>query len=256
MADEHLIQQYRNWYAKLLRLYSKPYYERFGEGMEQTFHDLLRERAKENRGLLGCASWVFAETIRENGKAMFMQNRNITRIALATAFLLLVPLVAMQFTKEVTWSLADFVVAGVLLFGTGLTFDLVTRRAGTIVYRFAVGTALITALALVWINLAVGIIGTENNPANLMYVGVLAIGMIGAFIARFQSHQMARALFATALAQTLVALIALVAKLVPTWRESAQILILNGFFVALWIGSALLFLRASTTGSKSNLWLE
>jgi hypothetical protein len=45
------MRRYRHWYAKLLRLYPKPYYERFGEGMEQTFNDLLRERAEEKRGL-------------------------------------------------------------------------------------------------------------------------------------------------------------------------------------------------------------
>jgi hypothetical protein len=50
-------------------------------------------------------------------------------------------------------------------------------------------------------NLAVGVIGTEDDPANLMYVGVLAVGIIGAIIARFRPHGMARTLFATALAQ-------------------------------------------------------
>ena len=62
-------------------------------------------------------------------------------------------------------------------------------------------------------NLAVGIIGTEDNPANLMYGGVLAVGIVGAIIARFQPHGMARALVATALAQALVAVIALIAGL-------------------------------------------
>lgn len=62
MAFEDSIRRYRHWYAQLLRLYSKPYYARFGEGMEQTFNDLLRERAEEERGVLGCALWMFAET--------------------------------------------------------------------------------------------------------------------------------------------------------------------------------------------------
>ena len=133
--------------------------------------------------------------------------------ALVTACILLLPLVAMQFTDEVVWDLADFVVAGVLLFGAGLTYELVARRArkaGNTAYRAAVGVAVATALILVWMNLAVGIIGNEENPANLMYGGVLAVGIIGALIARFQPQGMARALFATALAQMLVAVIALI----------------------------------------------
>jgi hypothetical protein len=83
-----------------------------------------------------------------------------------------------------------------------------------------------------------------------MYIGVLAVGFIGAIIARFQPHGMARTLFATALAQALVAVIALIAKLGSPLSGPGEILILNGFFIALWVGSALLFRRTSATVSK------
>ncbi len=178
-----------------------------------------------------------------------LQNKNIIRIALATAFILLLPLLAMQITDEVVWDLADFAVAGALLFGTGLTYELVARKMGSIAHRVAVGVALAAALLLVWVNLAVGIIGNEGNPANLMYIGVLAVGIIGALIARFQPHGMSRALFATALAQMLVAVIALAARLGtsgPVWPR--DVLIATGFFATLWLGSALLFRRASASG--------
>jgi hypothetical protein len=70
MVSDHRLRRYRNWYAKLLRLYPKPYRERFGEGMEQTFNDLCRERVKAERGLISFALWTFFETsaaiIREN----------------------------------------------------------------------------------------------------------------------------------------------------------------------------------------------
>jgi len=253
MAYEHSIRRFRSWYATLLRLYPKPYRERFGEPMEQTFNDLLRERAEEEKGLFGFALWMFVETfaglIRENITVIIMQNKSIIRIALATAFILLLPLLAMQLTDEVVWDLADFAVAGVLLFGAGLTYELIARKAGHIAHRAAVGVAVSAALLLVWINLAVGIIGNEGNPANLMYIGVLAVGIIGALIARFQPHGMARALFATALAQMLVAVIALAARLGtsgPVWPR--DVLIATGFFATLWLGSALLFRRASASG--------
>lgn len=247
MAYKRSTQRYRNWYATLLCLYPKPYRERFGEPMEQTFNDLLRERRDAERGLFAFALWMFVETsagiIRENITFSIMQNKNIIRIALVTAFVLLLPLLAMQFTDEVVWDLADFAVAGVLLFGAGLMYELVARKAGNIAYRAAVSVAVAAALLLVWMNLAVGIIGNEENPANLMYIGVLAVGLIGAVIARFQPRGMARALVAMALAQMSVAVIAQIAGLGFTF-------ILNGFFAALWVGSALLFRRASATGLR------
>lgn len=84
---------------------------------------------------------------------------------------------------------------------------------GNNAYRAAVGVALAAAFVLVWMNLAVGVIGSEDNPANLMHGGVLAAAIVGVVIARFRPRGMARALLATALAKALVAVIALIAGL-------------------------------------------
>ena len=176
---------------------------------------------------------------------MIMRNKNIIRIALATACLLLVPLIA-----QAPWTLFDFVVAGVLLFGSGLAFDLISKRAASNAYRVATGMAVGAAFILVWINLAVGLIGNENNPANQLYFGVLAIGIIGAIIARFQPRGMARALFATAVAQAFVPVIALIIWRPPLTRGVLGILILNAVFVLLFASSGLLFRRAGTVASK------
>jgi hypothetical protein len=169
---------------------------------------------------------------------------------------LMLPLLAMQVTDQVVWGLGDFAVAGTLLFGTGLTYVLVARKAGNmreagnIAYRAAVGIALAAALILVWMNLAVGLIGSEDNPANLLYGGVLAVGFIGALIARFRSHGMARALFATALAQALVPVIALLiwkpqVASVEAFLGMLGVFGVNAFFVVLFVGSALLFRYAA-----------
>ena len=180
----------------------------------------------------------------ENGSGRRGSRWRIAAWAVA-ALILLLPLVAMQFTDEVNWDVADFAFAGALLIGTGITYELAVRKTGDTAYRAAVGVALAAAFILVWVNSAVGIIGTESDDANLMYGGVLAVGIIGAIIARFQPHGMARALFATALAQALVAVIALLAGLGSPWSGPGEILILNGFFVALFAGSALLFRKAA-----------
>jgi hypothetical protein len=158
----------------------------------------------------------------------------------AAALVLLLPLIAMQVTEQVVWDVADFAIFGALLVSVGVTYELAARQTGNTAYRSAVGVALAAAFILVWVNIAVGVIGTERDDAILMYGGVLAVGIIGAITARFQPHGMARALFATALAQMLVGVIALIAGLGFT-------LILNGLFAALWIGSALLFRRAART---------
>ena len=113
-------------------------------------------------------------------------------------------------------------------------------------YRVAVGLALSAAFLIVWLNAAAGLIGIEDDdPANLLYVGVLAIGFIGAIIARLQPRGLARALLVTALAQALVGAIAL--KL-PNTASSMQIVILHAVFVALFGGAALLFRYAARKG--------
>jgi hypothetical protein len=166
-------------------------------------------------------------------------------VVLAAAALLLVPLLAMQLTDAVVWGPLDFAVAGTLLVGTGLAYQAAARKAGNVAYRFAVGIALGAALFLVWANLAVGVIGDEGNPANAMYIGVLAVGIVGAIVARLRPGGMARALFATAIAQAMVAIIAIAFGLGGLDSGPREILAVNGLFVALFAGSALLFRRAA-----------
>ncbi|GEP97194.1 hypothetical protein [Chitinophaga cymbidii] len=91
---------------------------------------------------------------------MITQNKRLLGILIAAALLLLIPLVAMQFTAEVNWSPFDFIVAGVLLFGTGLLCELVIRNVKKTEYRIAIVVGILAALVLIWIELAVGIFGT------------------------------------------------------------------------------------------------
>lgn len=179
--------------------------------------------------------------------------QSITRIALATALLLLIPLVAMQFTREVVWTLADFVFAGVVFFGAGLTYVLIARKWNNTAYRLAVGVAVAAGFLLVWANAAVGLVGSEENDANLLYGGVLAVALIGAFVARFRPLGMSRAMFAAALTYVLVTAVALfVWKPAGTAAEPnvylLNVLVANGLFASLWAISGLLFRRATATG--------
>lgn len=106
-------------------------------------------------------------------------------------------------------------------------------------YRFAAGLAVIAALAIIYLNLAAGLLGIEDDdPANLLYVGVLAIGLVGAIVARFQPRGLALAMFATALAQALVGAFALN---YPNTAGQVQIVVLHGLFVAMFAGAGSLF---------------
>ena len=144
------------------------------------------------------------------------------------ALILLLPLGAMQFTDEVVWDETDFAVIGAMLFGACGAYELAARMTGNVAYRAAVGVAVVAAFILIWINLAVGIIGSEDNPANLMYGGVLAVGILGALMVypRSKPHGMARALAAMALpsAQALVGVISLLdlRSIGLHWSELAE----------------------------------
>jgi len=153
------------------------------------------------------------------------------------ALLLLAPLVAMQFTTEVAWTGSDFVTFGIMLAVVVGGVELAVRLSRHYAYRAASGVALVAGFLLVWMNLAVGIIGNENNPLNMMYGGVLATGLLGAAIGRFRPAGMARAMIAMAAAQVLVAAVAQAAGHF-TW-------VLTAVFVALWLGSAWLYRDAA-----------
>lgn len=166
--------------------------------------------------------------------------------ALLTALLVSIPLAASQFTNEVDWSTGDYIFAAILLFGTGLTYKLVTGKAGSTVYRVAVGFALASGLFLIWSNLAVGIVGSEDNLFNLFYFVLPIAGIIGAIIVRFESHGLATTMFAVTFIQLLLTIAALVSGMQQLPGSSvSEILGVNGFFILLFLASAMLFRYAA-----------
>jgi hypothetical protein len=86
--------------------------------------------------------------------------KSLGRVLLGTGAILLVPLIAMRFTREVNWTVLDFLVAGVLLAGIGTLYVLLTRKLRTPIQRRAVGGGLLLTLMLLWAELAVGIFGS------------------------------------------------------------------------------------------------
>jgi hypothetical protein len=235
-------------YRSLLWAYPRGLRDEYGEEMARCFRELCRGEL-EDGGPLGLAA-LWARTLPELlytalKERSTMLTRNTYRaagsVALAAAFLLAWMDLAVTNIEEPDGlsMMAPIGFFAVPVIGAVIAYK-ETKPQGT-AYRAAVGVALAVAFLLAWVNLAVGIIGSEDNLANLMYVGVLAVGIIGATIARFRPRGMARTLFATALAQASVAVIALLFGLGSPWSPPVEILAVNGFFAALFVGSALLF---------------
>ncbi len=87
-------------------------------------------------------------------------NKRLTIIVSIVVFLLLIPLIAMQFTDAVNWTLFDFIIAAVLLLSAGLAIDFIIRKVKRKKYRIILAVAILAMLLLVWAELAVGILGT------------------------------------------------------------------------------------------------
>src|SRR5215472_3266528 len=249
MATNVAGRRYRTWYAMLLRLYPRPFRERFGEGMAQTFHDLCREHIDSERGLNGLALRIFFETsvgiVRENTRHMSQLGKTMLRVALGALAVLMVPLVASQFVEDWNWPVGAFVRVYVLFFATGMVFALVARRMGAWSYKAGVGVALVAGFALGWSNMVH--VADSGNPANLMYYSVLGVGAVGAGLARLKARGLALTLFAMA------ATLALIAVTLPSGAPpylARNMAIGHGVFVALFTASGLLFRHASLAELK------
>jgi hypothetical protein len=115
------------------------------------------------------------------------------------------------------------------------------RRGASLAYRAGAAAAIFTAFFLVWANIAVGVIGDERNPANLMYVGVLLVAIVGAIAVRFRAQGMARVMVAAAVAQAVVGAIAIFGRLdVPV-----MMLAITAMYVVLWMVASVLFRKAA-----------
>src|SRR5215217_2329601 len=92
-------------------------------------------------------------------------HRSAVRVALGVAFMLSLPLVAMLFIEDVAWSLADFVLAGVLLTAIGFALELAVRKAGN--RAIAIGIAAV--------GVAAAVFGEAGDAPGLVLLGLLLI---------------------------------------------------------------------------------
>ena len=166
------------------------------------------------------------------------------------AVILLVPLLLTSLALW-HWKPGVFLLAFVLaLGGARVAYELfMMKKQVNRAYMLAFGLAIVAVLLLVWMNVAVGgILG--DNPANMMYFGVLLVGLSGAIIARLEPKGLSRALFTTAFAMVLVPLVAWAIGTPAFANGLAAVFGLHVCFAWLFAGSALLFRRADHSGHE------
>lgn len=165
--------------------------------------------------------------------------------AVAGLGLISIPLVAMQFTSEVVWDILDFGIAWTLIFVAGFTFQLISNKTENSAYKIATGLAAFTSLSILWVNGAVGIIGNEGNPLNMLFGVVLLMVIFGSYIAKLEAKAMSRVMLSTAITQVLITLSATMIHVGqnPGYSTSG-IFRATMLFTVFWLLSALFYRRA------------
>lgn len=188
MMPERMADLVARWVRLYTRNLPQPIAQRRIDEIDADLHDhIAHERARETkdwrialsitarmvRGLAADFSWrqtiAHSATSKEGMRMSRTAYRSVVRVALVTAFILLLPLVAMQITGEVAWDLADFAFAGALLGGTGLLLELAARKPHKIVYRGAAAAIGVAAIAFG---------EADDAPGLVLFGGLLIVGTV------------------------------------------------------------------------------
>lgn len=162
----------------------------------------------------------------------------------AAAGLMLVPTVAHLASGGFGWTTFDFVLAGVILLLSCSIFDLAARRAPNFAYLAGSAAALAAGFGLFIVNGAVGLVGSEDEAHNMLFLAVILTAIIGSIVARGRPQGMATAMFAAAAAHILVSAGLLIATGGATDGDPLAQEIGLSVFAAIWLASALLFRKA------------
>jgi hypothetical protein len=173
MTPESMAELVARWVRFYTRNLPRPAAQRRIDEIDADLHDQIAHERAHGTGDRRIALGILSRMLRGLAADVSWRHqmsrtayRPAVRVAVVTAFILLLPLVAMQFTDEVDWGVADFVSAGVLLGGSGLLLHrLAARRAGNVAYR-AVAAA---------IGVAAIVLGEADDAPGLMLFGGLLI---------------------------------------------------------------------------------
>ncbi|MDJ0277839.1 hypothetical protein QLH51_13630 [Sphingomonas sp. 2R-10] len=161
-------------------------------------------------------------------------------------------LLAFAFLVGAPWTPADYAFAAILLAVAGGAIEVGAWASAGLAFRGGTVIAVVAAFLLVWINLAVGFFGSEDNDVNAIFGLVLLVAIGGTLLARLRAAGVARAMAAAAATQLLVGLAGLAAGwAAPGMTGIRQTLGGTAFFCLLWLASAALFARAARQSAQS-----
>jgi hypothetical protein len=173
-------------------------------------------------------------------------DRLLARLRLAgwstAVALIAAPLILMQVAPQsgFNWTASDFIFIAVLFGGLGLLLEIAVRLSTDWFYRMGAAVGLGTSVLLIWANLAVGYIGSEDNPYNLYFFGVVAIALAGALLAALRARGMALAMGAAGVGHAVAGGIG--------FAQDSRTGPITIIFVAMWLFSATLFRKAAQAG--------
>jgi hypothetical protein len=173
---------------------------------------------------------------------------NYWRIARWTAALalLLTPLVMMQISDEWHWTIGSFLLAGTVIGGLGLLYELAERVSGSRAYRAGVAVALVASFLTVWTTLV------RDDGTGISFFLVIMAAVVGGFSAWFRPAGMARTMLGVAIMQALLGVAIATAPSTASMPDgSLKALLFSGFFTALWLISATLFRAAAKEDQKA-----
>jgi len=139
------------------------------------------------------------------------------------------------------WGAEDFAAAGLILSLVLAAFWFAWRQSTRLAYLMAFATGLGALFLLVWVSLAVGIVGEPGHPANLLFAAVLAVAVVGAALSKFESGGLSRAMWLAAAAQVVagvsaVTMIAALPGLSGIWGVAGfNLLLVAAFAFSAWL---------------------
>jgi hypothetical protein len=160
------------------------------------------------------------------------------------AVLILVALLAFEAVRQGEYALV--ITAGLFALGCAIV-ERAGQKSAAWAYRAGVALAVLTGLGQVWMNLAVGLIGSEDSPINLMFFAIVLLALVGSLAARGRATGMAWAMAAAALAQVVAGAVGIGMQIGDTAPQPEGIIFLTLYFGGLWLNAAALFRIATRT---------
>lgn len=162
------------------------------------------------------------------------------RLWIAAAAIWLSALAATAVFETWNWGAEDFAILAAFLFGGCACVEFVSRFNRRRTYIAGFGLILLGMMVMAWINLAVGIIGSEDHPGNRMFLALPAIALMGALLSRFEPRGLAITASALAAGQLAIAVIAYLSGMGFIFPMTAA-------FMTIWMTSAWLFQKSAAS---------